>query len=473
MTQAFIATMFMVGWLVALEVEERERAADARDTANREKFVAERLRAIEAGERRRIEALQALTARLGAALTPEAIGHCIAAAAPTVFGASALALGAVDEAARRLEWLTITGFPPDIEAVFATVRLDQSSGATDSIRTRRPVFVRSRDEYRARYPVRASWIESPGVGDWVYWPLLAGGRCVGTLGLLWGERQVFDDSQLAYIATAADLVTQALIRARAYVDEHAIATVLQRAVTPSLANVRIGGFVVGACYRPAQYDAASVGGDWYDSLALAEGGAFFAVGDVVGHGIGAVEDMTQLRNAGRTLAIEGHAPGRLLAELTRVTALGTTGKFATIAVVLIEAHEPQFRYATAGHPPVLVRRASGVVEMLARRGGPPLGTSDDAVYDEGVAPIAPRDIILLYSDGLIEARGKTLDDGLERLCDALAAWPLDPDREHLNDLCEYLVLRAAPSPQRDDICVLAVMATDGRASLGPGYSSVS
>src|SRR5262249_55098594 len=155
-------------------------------------------------------------------------------------------------------------------------------------------------------------------------------------------------------AAVADLLARAQVRARVHADEQALAAVLQRAVMPTTVAV-IPGLEIGASYRPAG-TTRQVGGDWYDAMALPGQRAYLAVGDVVGHGLAAAEDMTQLRNAGRTLAIAGHQPVGILQELSRVTDWATSGKFATVATAIIEPCVSVVTYATAGHPPILIRR---------------------------------------------------------------------------------------------------------------------
>ncbi len=159
-----------------------------------------------------------------------------------------------------------------------------------------------------------------------------------------------------------------------YADEHAIAVMLQRAVMPTTAAV-IPGLDIGACYRQAG-TTRQVGGDWYDALALPDGRAYLAVGDVVGHGLPAAQDMTQLRNAGRALAIAGQQPAGILRELVRITEWATSGKYATMAAAIVEADAPLVTYATAGHPPILIRRArTGTVEIRRPPRGRPCAWS--------------------------------------------------------------------------------------------------
>src|SRR5690606_24269036 len=127
---------------------------------------------------------------------------------------------------------------------------------------------------------------------------------------------------------------QALVRARVYADEHARAAVLQAAVLPT-SPAEIPGLEVAVSYEPAD-DVQGLGGDWYDVLEIRSGRTYFAVGDVVGHGLPAVEDMAQLRSAGRALALQGLSPARVLAELNAFTRHASNGKFATMNVAVFD-----------------------------------------------------------------------------------------------------------------------------------------
>ena len=304
---------------------------------------------------------------------------------------------------------------------------------------------------RARIPRRSLAHGS----SWLTWPLRVGTAPVGAIGLMWRHPQQFEPGQLAFVAAVADLVAQAQVRARVYADEHALAAVLQRAIMPTTAAV-IPGLEIGASYRQAG-TTRQIGGDWYDAMALPGKRAYLAVGDVVGHGLTAAEDMTQLRNAGRTLAIVGYQPASILEELARVTDWATSGKFATVAAAIIEPDVSVVTYATAGHPPILIRRAkTGTVEIPPPAEGPALclpGDQDFPQYTQGQTGFDVGDIMLMYTDGLIERRGEDLEEGIARVAERLQAWqPGAP----LGSFCDELIASLGAEPQLDDMCVLAV-----------------
>ena len=434
---------------------EREYLRSMAETTSRALERA-RLREAKRSEHARVETLADLTRLLAAALTPEAIGEVVADCLCAAAGAAdALCLGVVSQDGRRLVWITTAGDAGEIREQFSDLPMDVPAAATDAARTGSPVIIRTPAEYEHRYPGP----DTPQIlahgSSWLAWPLWAGTAPVGAIGLMWRHPQQFEPGQLAFVAAVADLVAQALVRARVYADEHAIAAVLQRAIMPTATAV-IPGLEIGASYRQAG-TTQQIGGDWYDAMALPGQRAYLAVGDVVGHGLAAAEDMTQLRNAGRTLAIAGYQPASMLDELARVTDWATSGKFATVAAAIIEPDVSVVTYATAGHPPILIRRAkTGTVEIPPPTEGPALCLPSDhgfPRYTQGQTGFDVGDIMLMYTDGLIERRGEDLEEGIARVAERLQAWqPGAP----LGTFCDELIASLGAEPQLDDMCVLAV-----------------
>lgn len=434
---------------------EREYLQSMAETTSRALERA-RLREAERREHARVDALAELTGLLAAAQTPEAIGEVVAdRVRAAAGGADALCLGVISQDGRRLVWITHAGYAGEIAEQFVDLPMHVHTAVTDAARAGHPVIIRTPAEYELRYPGPDNPVAAKDGSSWLTWPLSVGTAPVGAINLMWRHPQQFGPGQVTLVAAVADLVAQALVRARAYADEHALAAVLQRAVMPTTAAV-IPGLEIGTSYRQAG-TARQVGGDWYDAMALPGQRAYLAVGDMVGHGLTAAEDMTQLRNAGRTLAIVGHQPASILEELARVTDLATTGKFATMAAATIELEVSLVTYATAGHPPILIRRAkTGTVEIPPPAEGPALCLPDAQrfpQYSQNQTGFDVGDIMLMYTDGLIERRGEDLTEGIARVAERLQAWqPGAP----LSSLCDELVASLATEPQLDDICVLAV-----------------
>jgi len=439
LTQLFLAVMLVVALLIAQEVAGRTVAVQARESERRERL--------------RLEALSVLAQRLSAALTPRDIGATVVDQVLTEAGATAMSLGLLGPDGRTLEWVVMEGYPPAVVSEYAEgVAVVEPTVATDTVRSARPVIVRSAAEYAARYPRTAHWVRISGAESVAGWPLVDGGVPFGALLLVWNEPQSLDAAQLAYGSAVATMVSQALVRARVYADEDARAAVLQAAVLPD-APAEVQGLELSVSYQPADV-VQGLGGDWYDTLLLPDGRIYLAVGDVVGHGLQAVEDMAQLRSAGRVLAHQGLSPGRVLAELNGFSRHASQGKFATMAVAVVERGGVMLGYASAGHPPPLLRRArSGVVVRLGAASGPVLGPVPDAEFPETGVRVEPGDILLMYTDGLVERRGLDIDEGICRAVRAVAEWGAGV---RLSEVCERLPEELAPRPRADDVCLLAI-----------------
>ena len=192
-----------------------------------------------------------------------------------------------------------------------------------------------------------------------------------------------------------------------------------------------------------------MGGDWYDVLPLAGGRVALAVGDVVGRGVRAAAVMGQLRSALRACAMYGGAPGEVVAQLNAIEHTHLRPQLATLIFAVHDRARGLILYTAAGHLPPLVRRAGGEVETLPVGQGMPLGVEPAADYATAVAALEPGDLVVLYTDGLVERRTGTLDGGLDRLRAALAAGPAQ-----LPALCDHLIAACAPSGE-DDVALLA------------------
>lgn len=439
LTQVFIAVMVLVAMLVAQEAAGRVAAVRAGEAERR--------------ERDRLQTLAQLAQLLSAALTPSQIGDAVVKQLYNEAGAQAVALGLLTPDGRRLEWVKTAGYPQLVRDRFGGgVALDVPSASTEAVRTGRPAVIGSAAEYRRRYSNSDDLMARTGAEAVVNWPLTAGAKSIGVLALMWMKPQALDAAQLAYISAVATMVGQGLVRAQVYADEHARAAVLQAAVLPT-EPAPVADLEVAVTYEPADGEHG-LGGDWYDVMALPKERTYLAVGDVVGHGLPAVEDMAQLRSAGRAMALQGLRPAQLLAELNTFTAHASNGRFATMAVAVFDPRASAVTYASAGHPPLLLRRSrDGEVVRLADGHGPVLGPIRDASYSEGQAHLEPGDTLVMYTDGLVEGTGRHLESGIATAESVIAGWsPESPLDEGCRRLTETLALR----PRRDDVCVVVV-----------------
>jgi len=283
-------------------------------------------------------------------------------------------------------------------------------------------------------------------------PLVVEGRAIGALhvGTLFTRR--FSAADTALLSLAADRAALAIERVRLFEREHRIAQELQRSLLPGELPA-LPGITASARYQPAGL-GSQVGGDWYDLLIQPGGRLLMVIGDVAGRGIEAASTMGQLRSALRAYAFDGHGPGALLERLNGFQLGLGRGGMATVALVSVCPADESLCYATAGHPPALVRGPDGEVVWLQEAKGLPLGVTDDTSYTEVDADIAPGSTIVLYTDGLVEARGEHLDQGFARLEASVLA-----GTEDLDDLCESVLTGTLADPDVDDDVTLVVLRT--------------
>lgn len=169
---------------------------------------------------------------------------------------------------------------------------------------------------------------------------------------------------------------------------------------------------VAARYLPAVGNL-SVGGDWYDVVSVGDGRRALVVGDCVGHGLAAATAMGQLRSASRALLLEGRSPSEVLETMDRFSRSVDGARCATMACAVVDVEADTVVYSLAGHPPPLVVGAAGSTWLDGGRGAP-LGVVETS-RTEAAAQLAEGDLLVLYSDGLVERRYEDIDDGLARL----------------------------------------------------------
>src|SRR5262249_32768778 len=155
-------------------------------------------------------------------------------------------------------------------------------------------------------------------------------------------------------------------------------------------------------------------GDWYDVIPREDGRVLLAVGDVVGHGLAAASSTGRLRAALQLSGLDQHDAPETLARMNRYLCSLPDAEMATVAVALLDPATGELRLSSAGHPPPLLLRA-GEATFLSGGLGVPLFVVEDAGYDETVVQLEPDDVVVVYTDGLVERRAETLDEGLERL----------------------------------------------------------
>ncbi|QFZ19516.1 SpoIIE family protein phosphatase [Saccharothrix syringae] len=196
--------------------------------------------------------------------------------------------------------------------------------------------------------------------------------------------------------------------------EHEIAEALQRSLLPRELPA-LDRLATAARYLPAAHHTR-IGGDWYEVIALGGTRVALAVGDVVGKGPEAAAVMGQLRTALEGFLLDGHSPAAALERLDAFAARVGGAAGSSCACLTLDWATGVLAWAAAGHPPPLVVAATGT-HFLTGENGPVLGVAGRRPYRTHDRRLAPGTSVVLYTDGLVERRGASIDAGLERLAD--------------------------------------------------------
>ncbi len=246
--------------------------------------------------------------------------------------------------------------------------------------------------------------------------------------------------------------------ARLFETQKQIADTLQEALLRPVVN--LAGLDSDFVYRSAT-EEAFVGGDFLDLFRIDKDHVGFAIGDVCGHGVEAATMASLVRDTLRAYAFQQLPPEQVLGlantALSRQTALG---EFTTVLFATLNCNTGQVAYSSAGHPPPLLRRTGGEVEQLETNFGAPLGAFGGSGYRSSQKKLHPGDTILLYTDGVVEARGNGLLFGEERLAEAFRL-----GGNKMEGLAEGLlesVIEFSGGRLGDDLAMLAVRRKAGK-----------
>jgi PAS domain S-box-containing protein len=290
-----------------------------------------------------------------------------------------------------------------------------------------------------------------GIRSTVAVPLLAQGETLGMLAVVYGSslRQYTNDdvTMLEELGRRAGL---AIHKARLFEREHRAAESFQVASLPA-ALPDAPGLALDAYYAPGRAEA-QVGGDWYDALRLVDGRVVVSIGDVAGSGLAAAVTMGNMRQIIRGTAQVLADPALMLDAADRALRLEHPDKFVTAFVGVFDAISRTLTYASAGHPPPLVRRPDGSIESLAET-GLPLGLRSNAeTMGSTTVELAAGSRVLLYTDGLTEF-DRTPMWGERRLAELWSAVADDMHDRPAKKIVERMTNGAGA---RDDVAVLVL-----------------
>jgi serine phosphatase RsbU (regulator of sigma subunit) len=232
--------------------------------------------------------------------------------------------------------------------------------------------------------------------------------------------------------------------------DHEIAETLQRSLLPDRLP-DISSVALSARYVPATAHLM-VGGDWYDVLQLDDGLVGLAIGDVAGHGLQAAATMGQLRMAVRAYAVQDPSPVSVMHGVHQLVSYLPMREMVTLTYLVFDPATRLLRFSNAGHPPPLVL-GDGHSRYLEDGLSPPLGVTDTADFTEAAHVLGPDATLVLYTDGLIERRGESIQVGMDRLAREAAAYA----RRDVGALCDHLVASLSGGDLvADDIALVAM-----------------
>ncbi len=282
-------------------------------------------------------------------------------------------------------------------------------------------------------------------------PLLARGRAIGVLIVFANNPGAFSTEDMNVLQTFASQAALAIDTARLYGREHEVSRVLQESILPER-NPDLAELEAGSVYQPGSAEA-TIGGDYYDLFRGPGGSIWFSIADVCGKGVRAATKTSMIKYVIRALVVAGHSPSKIVSEVNNMIAEHDDP--SDIVTVWLGCFVPStgvLSWADGGHPPGLLRRIDGSIEPLSVT-GPLLGAQSDLSYDEGSTTLRAGDTILLYTDGVTEARRGSIFYGEERVRDVLAGDEAPPDMAEslLKSVCDY-----AAGELRDDVAVLVL-----------------
>jgi PAS domain S-box-containing protein len=282
-------------------------------------------------------------------------------------------------------------------------------------------------------------------------PLVNQGKTLGAIAVVYGEsNRRYSREDIPMLEELGRRAALAVHNANQFEHEHKVAESFQEASLPVMLP-QVSGLAFDAIYSPAIEDI-QVGGDWYDAVQLFDGRIVISIGDVTGNGLGAAITMGNMRQIIRGIAQVHADPALMLDAADRALRLEHPDQLATAFVGVLDPITYSFAYASAGHPPPMLRFANGEVELLSDD-GLPLGLRQGSTRSRGKKITIPDDShLIFYTDGLTEYR-RAPADGEERLMNLVGtkSWFTGP---HPAAALKEAFLDGEPT--MDDIAILIV-----------------
>ncbi|MEU1345078.1 SpoIIE family protein phosphatase [Streptomyces sp. NPDC005827] len=432
-----------------VDVTERHRAAAEADRA-----------------RRRLALIADASTRVGTSLEVERTAHELAEIATPVL-ADVVAVDVLDSAL-ALRRSRRPGNGPELfralalKAAHPTVALraaDQPGNlaaydgdrlVTLCVHTARPVLVPHVGPHDlpriARSPEAGALLARAGVHSYLAVPLIAHGEVLGALDLKRTRNPLpFDEDDVVLATELAGRAAVAIDNARWFQSVRNTALTLQRSLLPDHPP-RHTGLELASRYEPAQA-TSEVGGDWYDVIPLSQDRTALVVGDVMGNGIDAAATMGRLRTATCAYADLELPPAAVLQHLDRITC-DLEHYIVTCLYAVYDPHTRRCDIANAGHMPPALARPGAAATLLELPSAAPLGVGG-IPFETTAVDLTAGDLLVLYTDGLVETRRHPIDDRLNVLLGFL-----DEPHRPLEETCDLLLHGLRHPDDHDDVALL-------------------
>jgi PAS domain S-box-containing protein len=401
----------------------------------------------------RTSRLQRATAALSAASSAAEVGDVVVCQAIEAFGADAgaLAFREGDEVVMGSDW----GYSEAEMAPWRRFPLTFDSPVCDALLTGEPVFLGTLDEWEhyvdLRSRIKGLFATLAAV------PLTFGGVVQAALVLTIREERRFMAADRAFLAALADQGAHALERARLFEERAYVARMLQAGLLPERLD-EIPGLEVAVRYHSIA-DGGSVGGDFYDCFSISAGRWLVVVGDVAGKGAAAAVLTGLARHTLRAIALREERPEAMLRFLNEaLRRQSADNAFCTVGLAALErTGDGGFAacLAAGGHPfPLLVRAGGHVEEVVVR--GTLLGVEAEPRLEPTQLVLAPGDTLVLYTDGVVDARGTAGERFGEPRLQAAVDAAAGGSAEAVAGAVDEAVAAFEPDHQRDDRAILVL-----------------
>lgn len=409
-----------------------------------------------------LETVFRITQAVSSSLQSKVVLNRVLDVVQKIFSADAVSLMTYDPVRRAIVTAMARGLVSQ-EMLYLEAERDQDIPGR-VFESREPVRV----GHLADDPERLSRLASEqGLNSLLAVPLLARGRSIGVLTVLSRTSDAFSREETELLMTFASQAALAIDNASLFSREHAVASALQSSLVPGRLP-DVPGLDVASEYHPSSPDA-DIGGDYYDLFHTPDGRVALVIADVCGKGVAAATKTSMIKYSIRSLVAAGMGPGETLVSVNDLAKQGgDAADIVTAWLGFIDVAAGRIVYADGGHPPALLYDPATARFRRLGPTGPLLGALDGVEYEERSVGFPEEALLLLYTDGVTEARKGNRFFGEGRIRRLVKA---EQDAEgSVRGLIEALE-RFAPGALRDDVAVVAVQRRASRLPSGEDTSA--